>query len=126
MQWTKISEPEDYYLEEVIRKVTGQTTVRIGEIVLSTVDTAIGCETCEELFTPLNPSSFLGLNGVEIILNSSASHAELRKLDTRLKLIANSTRKLGGIYVYANASGVDGEARMMYDGTVLYLPLLGS
>jgi NAD+ synthase (glutamine-hydrolysing) len=85
-------------------------------------------------FTPQNPSTELGLNGVgtstlpthtltvlftdgsiqaEIILNSSASHAELRKLRTRLELISNSTRKLGGIYVYANASGVDGDARIM-------------
>lgn len=63
----------------------------------------------------------MGLNGVEIILNSSASHAELRKLRQRLELISNSTRKLGGIYVYANASGVDGEARMMYDGSSMVL-----
>lgn len=48
----------------------------------------------------------MGLNGVEVILNSSASHAELRKLNTRLNLIQNCTRKLGGLYVYANATGV--------------------
>ena len=97
--------------------MTGQHTVPIGDAVLSTLDTAVGCETCEELFTPLNPSTYMGLNGVEIILNSSASHAELRKLRTRLDLISNSTRKVGGVYVYANATGVDGEARMMFDGS---------
>ncbi len=48
----------------------------------------------------------MGLNGVEVIVNSSASHAELRKLNTRLSLIQNCTRKLGGIYIYANATGV--------------------
>jgi NAD+ synthase (glutamine-hydrolysing) len=53
------------------------------------------------------------LNGVEIILKSSASHVELRKLRMRLDLISNS-RKLGGVYVY---SSVDGEARMMFDGS---------
>ncbi|KAI0409992.1 NAD+ synthase [Xylaria palmicola] len=95
-------------LEEVIERVTGQRTVLIGDAILSTRDTAIGCETCEELFTPLNPSTYMSLNGCEIILNSSASHAELRKLKTRLDLIANSTRKAGGCYVYANATGVDG------------------
>jgi len=55
---------------------------------------------------PLNPSTNMGLNGVEVVVNSSASHAELRKLNTRLDLIQNCTRKLGGIYVYANATGV--------------------
>lgn len=115
--WVKERQTERYYLEEVVRKVTGQHTVPIGDAVLSTLDTAVGCETCEELFTPLNPSTYMGLNGVEIILNSSASHAELRKLRTRLDLISNSTRKVGGVYVYANATGVDGEARMMFDGS---------
>ncbi|PMD48798.1 glutamine-dependent NAD(+) synthetase with GAT domain-containing protein [Hyaloscypha variabilis F] len=115
--WVKERQTEKYYLEEVVRKVTGQHTVPIGDAVLSTLDTAVGCETCEELFTPLNPSTYMGLNGVEIILNSSASHAELRKLRTRLDLISNSTRKVGGVYVYANATGVDGEARMMFDGS---------
>ena len=111
--WSKHRQFETYYLEEVVRNVTGQTTVPIGDGILSTPDTAIGVETCEELFTPLNPSTYLGLNGAEIILNSSASHAELRKLKARLDLISNSTKKLGGVYVYANSIGVDGEARMM-------------
>ncbi|KKF95230.1 putative glutamine-dependent NAD(+) synthetase [Ceratocystis platani] len=119
--WVKPRTTEKYYLETIIRDVTGQTSVPIGDVVLSTPDTAIGCETCEELFTPLNPSTYMGLNGVEIVLNSSASHAELRKLETRLNLITNSTRKLGGVYVYANASGVDGDARMMFDGSSMVI-----
>ena len=71
--WSKERQTETYYLEETIQKVTGQRTVRIGDAVISTPDTAIGYETCEELFTPLNPSTYMGLNGVEIILNSKKS-----------------------------------------------------
>jgi NAD+ synthase (glutamine-hydrolysing) len=109
----KERQPEKYYLEEVAENVTGQQSVPIGDAVLSTLDTAVGCETCGELFTPLNPSTYMGLNGVEIILNSSTSHAELMKPRTRLSLIPNSTKKVGGVYVYVNTTGVDGEARMM-------------
>ncbi|KAK5462762.1 glutamine-dependent NAD(+) synthetase [Exophiala xenobiotica] len=119
--WVKPRTVETYYLEQIIRDITGQKTVPIGDAVLSTLDTSVGCETCEELFTPLNPSTNMGLNGVEVIVNSSASHAELRKLNTRLSLIQNCTRKLGGIYIYANATGVDGEARMMFDGSSMIL-----
>jgi len=119
--WVKPRTVETYYLEQIIREITGQKTVPIGDAVLSTLDTSVGCETCEELFTPLNPSTNMGLNGVEVIVNSSASHAELRKLNTRLSLIQNCTRKLGGIYIYANATGVDGEARMMFDGSSMIL-----
>ncbi len=46
----KERQTEKYYLEEVVRKVTGQATVPIGDAVISTLDTAIGCETCEELY----------------------------------------------------------------------------
>ncbi|KIW65049.1 NAD+ synthetase [Phialophora macrospora] len=119
--WVKERTTETYYLEKVISDITGQKTIPIGDAVLSTLDTSVGCETCEELFTPSNPSTNMGLNGVEVIVNSSASHAELRKLNTRLSLIQNCTRKLGGIYVYANATGVDGEARMMFDGSSMIL-----
>ncbi|KAI5859874.1 glutamine-dependent NAD(+) synthetase with GAT domain-containing protein [Durotheca rogersii] len=119
--WAKPREVETYYLEQVLQQATGQKTVPIGDMILSTPDTAVTCESCEELFVPLNPSIFSGLNGAEITLNSSASHAELRKLRTRLELIANSTRKLGGVYVYANATGVDGEARMLHDGSSMVI-----
>lgn len=47
----------------------------------------------------------MGLQGVEIFTNSSASHHELRKLDKRLALILEATRKSGGIYIYANLKG---------------------
>lgn len=104
-----------------MRDVTGQTTVPIGDFIIETPDTSLTCETCEELFVPNNPSIHTGLDGAEIILNSSASHAELRKLGRRLNLITNSTRSNGGLYIYANCSGLDGEARMLYDGSSLII-----
>ena len=64
--WSKPRETETYYLEAVLQKVTGQKTVPIGDIILSTPDTAVTCESCEELFVPLNPSIFSGLNGVGV------------------------------------------------------------
>ena len=60
-EWTKQRTLETYYLEQCTREVTGQTTCPIGDFILSTLDTAVTCETCEELFTPLNPSSYSGL-----------------------------------------------------------------
>jgi NAD+ synthase (glutamine-hydrolysing) len=59
--WTKERTVETYYLEQCARDITGQSTCPIGDFILSTPDTAVTCETCEELFTPLNPSTFAGL-----------------------------------------------------------------
>lgn len=42
---------EDFYLPTSISDITGQTVVPFGDGVLVTMDTVIGCETCEELFT---------------------------------------------------------------------------
>lgn len=89
-----------------------------GDCVISTLDTCIGCETCEELFTPASPHIPMGLDGVEIFTNSSGSHHELRKLNTRIDLIKAATAKVGGIYLYANQQGCDGD-RLYYDGCAM-------
>jgi NAD+ synthase (glutamine-hydrolysing) len=69
----------------------------------------VGTETCEELFTPLSPGLGAGLDGCEIFSNSSGSHHELRKLNTRIDLIRQETLKSGGIYLYSNQQGCDGK-----------------
>lgn len=102
---------------------------------MSTLDTCIGVELCEELFTParlvrfskffhgltshrISPHILMGMDGVEIFTNSSGSHHELRKLYTRVELIKEATLKLGGIYLYANQQGCDGD-RLYYDGCAM-------
>ncbi|SJL03478.1 related to QNS1-Glutamine-dependent NAD Synthetase [Armillaria ostoyae] len=60
----------------------------------------------------------MGLDGVEIFTNASGSHHELRKLYTRVELIKEATLKLGGVYLYANQQGCDGD-RLYYDGCAM-------
>jgi len=100
---------EDYYLPRIAHKLTGQKKVRIGDALISTLDSCMGTETCEELFTPKSPGLGAGLDGCEIFSNSSGSHHELRKLNTRIDLIRQETLKSGGIYLYANQQGCDGD-----------------
>lgn len=114
--WIKTQYVEEYILPRIIRDITGQNVVKFGDMVISTNDTVIGFETCEEMFTPQSPHISMSLDGVEIITNSSGSHHELRKLNTRLSLIQEATRKCGGIYLYANQKGCDGD-RLYYDGS---------
>lgn len=104
----------------MIRVLQGATKVTIGDAVISTPDTTIGCETCEELFTPDPPHNAMSLNGVEIITNSSGSHWTLRKLNLRMQLITEATRKNGGVYIYANQQGCDGD-RLYYDGCAMII-----
>ncbi|ORX33566.1 hypothetical protein BD324DRAFT_639339 [Kockovaella imperatae] len=116
--WSKHRQVEQHPLPAMVRAITGQTTVPFGDAVVATEDTVIGVELCEELFTPASPHIDMGLDGVEIFTNSSASHHELRKLNKRVDLIKEATSKLGGIYLYANQQGCDGD-RLYYDGAAM-------
>ena len=55
---------------------------------------------CETMFgyrltvSMCSPHTLMGLDGVEIFTNSSASHHELRKLYTRVELIKEATLKV--------------------------------
>lgn len=90
-----------------------------GDATIKTADRlTIGIELCEELFTPNSPHIGMALDGVEIITNSSGSHHELRKLNRRVELIKEATMKSGGLYLYANQQGCDGE-RLYYDGSCM-------
>ncbi|KAI9706556.1 MAG: glutamine-dependent NAD(+) synthetase [Candelina mexicana] len=114
----KTAELDEYYLESIVGGITGQEKVPFGEALISTRDTCIGAETCEELFTPAAPHSPMSLAGCEIFTNSSGSHHELRKLNTRINIILEATKKCGGVYLYANQQGCDGD-RLYYDGSAM-------
>ncbi|TNN70112.1 Glutamine-dependent NAD(+) synthetase [Liparis tanakae] len=116
--WKQSRQVEEYFLPQIIQEVTGQDTVPFGDCVLSTRDTCIGTEMCAELWNPRSPHVQMGLDGVEIFTNSSASHHELRKADQRVNLVKSATIKSGGIYLYANLRGCDGD-RVYYDGCAM-------
>lgn len=108
---------ESITLPAVVQQATvaGQLTTVIGTFAVECLDTVVGFETCEELFTPNSPHINMSLDGVEIIANGSGSHHQLRKLDTRIDLVGGATAKCGGVYMYANQKGCDG-GRLYFDG----------
>lgn len=114
-RWAKTRQTEEYFLPRMISEITGQVTVPFGDGVISTLDTCVGTEICEELFSVNCPHIAMALDGVEIFTNASASHHQLRKLNKRIEYVTDATAKGGGIYVYANMRGCDGE-RVYYDG----------
>ena len=62
--WGRTKYVEEYYLPRIIMTITGQRKVPFGDAVISTLDTCIAPETCEELFTP-NRLVFCGRGGME-------------------------------------------------------------
>jgi len=110
---------EEFLLPDFWKQKFGQMKSPFGLMSIQTSDgKTIGCESCEELWTPKSTHIELSLKGVEIIGNGSGSHHELRKLNARLELMVNATRKCGGVYLYSNQRGCDG-GRTYYDGCAM-------
>ncbi|KAL7546667.1 hypothetical protein ACHAWF_010001 [Thalassiosira exigua] len=110
---------EKHLLPTTFLSQFGQRDAPFGLYHLQCADgTTIGCESCEELWTPQASHIDLALRGVEIIGNGSGSHHELRKLSTRMELMISATRKCGGVYLYSNQRGCDG-GRTYYDGCAM-------
>ncbi|KAE9451084.1 hypothetical protein C3L33_16995, partial [Rhododendron williamsianum] len=81
----KHKELVDFQLPSEISTALSQQTVPFGYGYIQFLDTAVAAEVCEELFTPIPPHAELALNGVEVFMNASGSHHQLRKLDLRLR-----------------------------------------
>ncbi|KAK2575635.1 hypothetical protein KPH14_011898 [Odynerus spinipes] len=113
--WTKERTVEDYFLPRMISEITGQTVVPFGDAVISTRDTCIGFEICEELWNPRSSHIPMSMDGVEIIANGSGSYFELRKAYVTVDLVKSATFKCGGCYMFSNLRGCDG-GRVYFNG----------
>ncbi|OAD53069.1 putative glutamine-dependent NAD(+) synthetase [Eufriesea mexicana] len=113
--WTKERTVEDYFLPRMISQITNQTVVPFGDAVISTRDTCVGFEICEELWNPMSNHIPMCLDGVEIIANGSGSYFELRKAYVTVDLVKSATFKSGGCYMFSNLRGCDG-SRLYFNG----------
>lgn len=116
--WSKKGIVEKHLLSNILQKITKQRYIPFGDCYIETKETKIGDEMCEELWVPNSPHILYGLCGVEIFINGSGSHHELRKLNTRIDLIQSAVNKTGGCYIYSNLIGCDG-GRLNFDGSSL-------
>ena len=100
--WTKDMKTENFELPRSLSQISGQKTVPIWDFVISTNDTVIWSEKCEEMFAAQNTAIDMGFDWVEIFWNWSGSHWELAKWQKRIDLIRTSTRKSWWAYLYSN------------------------
>ncbi|KAK6060429.1 hydrolase, carbon-nitrogen family [Cooperia oncophora] len=115
VRWSKPLTTVPFQLDESIG--FEQKTVPFGDgILYSSDNVAIGFEICEELWAAHSRHVELGLRGVDIICNGSGSIHILGRSNYRInQLILGGSRQTGGIYLYANHRGCDGD-RVYYDG----------
>ena len=87
----------------------------------------LGVEICEDLWTPMPPSTMLTLNGAEVIVNLSASNETVGKHAFRRQLVQHQSSVCGCVYAYTSAGNTEstqdlvfsGHSLIAEDGTVL-------
>ena len=77
---------------------------------------SFGVELCEDLWTPLPPSTFLAMNGAELILNLSASNEVIAKRQYRTALVSQQSGRCICGYVYCSAGCTESTQDLVYSG----------
>ncbi len=82
-------------------------------------DVKFGIEICEDVWAPVPPSSYLALNGADIILNLSATDELIGKHSYLKSLLAQqSARTLSG-YVYSSCGFGESTQDVVYGGNAM-------
>jgi NAD+ synthase (glutamine-hydrolysing) len=93
----------------------GGAAYPLGDYIFECGGVRIGFEICEDAWVAKRPGGALSLEGVDIILNPSASHFAFGKIETRKRFVLEGSRAFGVTYVYSNLLGNE-SGRAIYDG----------
>lgn len=99
------------YFEEIIPFGTRQ--------IVEVDDVKIGFDICEDLWSPIPPSSFAALAGAEVIVNLSASDDLIGKYDYLKALISQQSARCLCGYVYASAGYGESSTDLVFDGKTI-------
>jgi NAD+ synthase (glutamine-hydrolysing) len=96
----------------------GDAKYSIGDLIFDCGGIRIGFEICEDAWVAGRPGSHLARQGVDIILNPSASHFAFGKHEVRKRFVTEGSRAFNVGYVYANLLGNE-SGRAIYDGDAM-------
>lgn len=111
----------DLKIEKVSSSILGiseEYDIPIGRDLIFNINSKInlGVEICEDLWSPIPPSSFLTLGGAEIILNLSASAETVGKRSYRSELVKQQSAKCLCGYVYCSAGSTESTTDLVFSG----------
>lgn len=76
-------------------------------------------EICEDVWTPIPPSSFAALAGATVLLNLSASNVTVGKAAYRRQLVAQQSARCLAAYAYSSAGAGESSTDLAWDGQAL-------
>lgn len=100
-------------------RLCGQVVPLGGNLLFETSDTVFGIELCEDLWAPVPPSSFLALQGAEIIFNLSADDEGIGKHDYLRSLISQQSARCIAGYVFCSCGFGESTTDVVFAGNGL-------
>lgn len=82
-------------------------------------EVTFGIEICEDLWTPVPPSSLLAMQGAQLLFNLSASNEAIGKHDYLLSLVRQQSARCVAGYVYASAGFGESTTDVVFAGNGL-------
>ena len=76
----------------------------------------LGVEICEDLWTPLPPSTLLTINGAEVVVNLSASNEIAGKRTTRTGLVQHQSDVCSCVYAYCSSGSSESTQDLVFSG----------
>lgn len=98
--------------------IQGEGTVPVGRDLLFKIgdSTVLGVEICEDLWTPLPPSTLLTINGAEVIVNLSASNEIAGKRKVRTSLVEHQSDVCSCVYAYCSSGCSESTQDLVFSG----------
>lgn len=90
----------------------------LGDLIFDCGGVQIGFEICEDAWVAHRPGGRLAAEGVDILLNPSASHFAFQKHQVRHRFVLDGSRAFCVAYVYSNLLGNEA-GRAVYDGDAM-------
>ncbi|MBZ0112705.1 MAG: NAD(+) synthase [Thermoanaerobaculia bacterium] len=104
--------------DAVAEVVRGDRSYPIGDLHFDCDGVVLGFEICEDAWVASRPGRELSTQGVDIILNPSASHFAFGKQEVRERYVLEGSRAFNVTYLYTNPVGNEA-GRAIYDGGAL-------
>jgi len=82
-------------------------------------DFSVHIEICEDVFTPISPSTYAALAGATVLTNLSASNITIGKADYRRNLCAAQSGKCIAAYLYSAAGPGESTTDLAWDGQAI-------
>ena len=115
------SSSEDLQLDDVSASelgLKGDQMIPVGRDLLFRIGdgSILGVEICEDLWTPMPPSTLMTLNGAEVIVNLSASNETVGKRSYRRQLVQHQSSICSCVYAYASAGCTESTQDLVFSG----------